>query len=192
MNDTGQQLAAAIEECIRLENELKAAHALIALLAASNEGSLTVTDEALSAADTYTELHADYDRAMRTTRFWVSYPAQVTPEPEPGSHAAVAAAMLREAGLPNVYAGEPQPPADAQKQEIDAEGADHAGNVESTPAGEGGHQERDEMCCEECGATVHTHGGRVFTYRDGPNDPRLTEDGHAVRCGVHSCGRANP
>ena len=74
MNDAAEMLEVAKDECIRLENELKSAHALITLLAAANGGSVTVTDEALSSADTYTELHTEYDPTRRLTRFWVSYP----------------------------------------------------------------------------------------------------------------------
>lgn len=56
--------------------ELSNAHALVALLLTERGGSATISDEALSNADAFTELHAKHDKAMRSTRFWVTHPAQ--------------------------------------------------------------------------------------------------------------------
>jgi hypothetical protein len=206
MNDTGEQLAVAIEECIRLENELKTAEDhgrslgnLLVLALTNAGGSLTITDQALITGPPNAYIRIERDLAMRTTRIWVEQPCtchQTPPEmhtrygsavepgstlePNPdcvehfprdpadnaGSEQALAAERERVAvhlesirwepgkgnnPQPNAYrhraaaaavrrmppTAPPEPTPDAGKSEIDAEGADHAGNVESTPAGEG-------------------------------------------------------
>ena len=60
-------------------------------------------------------------------------------------------AELLEGGLGTPRTPEPAP--DAGKPEIDAEGADHAGNVESTPAGEG-ETPASPANCEHCGGPI--------------------------------------
>ena len=181
-NDAAEMLEVAKAECIRLENELKSAQALIALLLSEHGGSATITDEAMVGASNFLTLHTTRDLRRKTTRLWISSPPMLPPEPAKPSRCAICLGPVVWSLMldcwrhtdgdrnSHVATPEPEPTPDSRKNQNEGEGAPQAADAQSTPAGEG---ERCETCT--AGIVQRLSGVWVHIYRVTPEHPVVVQ-----------------